>query len=220
MKNLKLKICGLRDNASEVVALEPDYAGFIFYEKSPRYVHSPLPQVPTTVKKVGVFVNAEPETVAATVFQHQLDVVQLHGDETPGYIAKLNPLLATNLRKNKKIGIWKVFGISNRFDFSALMAYDGAVDRFLFDTKSAKRGGTGRTFNWEVLRDYPFSTPFILSGGIGLESLPDIGQLLEEGAPIYAIDVNSKFELAAGLKDVAKLEKLQKALAPIQSVKN
>jgi len=207
VKNIKLKICGLRDNIREVLALQPDYVGFIFYGNSPRCISESTEIISTASKKVGVFVNEPPEKIIAKVTQYGLDAIQLHGDESVKEVLQLRALLERDANFSH-VEIWKVFGVSETFDFERLKIYEPQVDRFLFDTKSTQRGGTGKTFNWKILKNYPFKTPFILSGGIGLEELPEIEELLKEDIPIYAIDVNSRFEISPGLKDIDKLEKL------------
>jgi phosphoribosylanthranilate isomerase len=218
MSYLKLKICGLRDNISEVVALEPDYAGFIFYSGSPRFVQRELPTIPNTVKKVGVFVNASLDSILRLVAQHELAVVQLHGDETPKYVAQLYSYFQKNIRNDNPLEIWKAFGIDNSFDFSRLQHYSDTTQKFLFDTKSPQRGGTGKQFNWALLEQYPLATPFLLSGGIALEHVPEIQKIVKKNPALYGIDVNSKFEDAPGLKDTVKLKKMIQALRAITPV--
>ena len=104
------------------------------------------------------------------------------------------------------IEVWKVFSIKDEFDFEILQPYEGIVDYFLFDTKGKEKGGNGYTFDWSVLNNYPSKTPFILSGGIGLDEIEKVKEILKTDLPIYAIDVNSKFETAPGLKNIEELE--------------
>ena len=192
--SVKLKICGMKHNIAEVSTLLPDYMGFIFYDKSPRnFIDSP-PKLPLSIKRVGVFVDATLEDISEKIRTFQLDVVQLHGDESPEFCQSLFG-----------VEIWKVFSIRDSFDFNRLAPYETAVDKFLFDTKGKEKGGNGFTFDWDVLKNYPLTKPFILSGGIGLGELDSLQQILKTELPIYAIDVNSKFEHSPGLKNTKQL---------------
>ncbi len=199
---VKLKVCGMHHNTLEVAQLKPDYLGFIFWEPSKRYFKGKIPQLPHSVKKVGVFVNAFIEEVVATVKEHQLLLVQLHGKEDVAYCKNLKEEL-------KGIKIIKVFSIKDDFDFSVLKAFEPVCDYFLFDTKGKLPGGNGYTFSWEILKKYPSTKPYFLSGGIGLEELEKLNDFLNQPESKYChvIDVNSKFETAPGLKNVAKLKK-------------
>lgn len=193
-------------NISELLLLKPDYMGFIFYEKSPRNVGEVLDEellksFPESVQKVGVFVNASLTYVKDQVSKYALDLVQLHGDESPAYVADL---FAVGIR------VMKVFSVGSEFDFKQLGRYNPFVEYFLFDTKGKARGGNGEVFNWELLKDYDQKVPFFLSGGIDLDNANDLKAL--EGLNIHAIDVNSKFEMEPGLKDVNKVEKLKMKL--------
>ena len=205
---MKLKICGMKYNTEEVVTLQPDYLGFIFYGKSPRDVgENNITPITDSIKKVGVFVNAEIAFAKAKITQHQLHTVQLHGDESPEYIQELSKIC--------EVEIWKVFSIKDHFDFDRLLPYEGLVDKFLFDTKGMQKGGNGYTFDWEVLKTYPSKTPFILSGGIGLDEVEKLKAIAETDLPIYAIDVNSKFEIKPGLKDIELLKQFKTKLASL-----
>ncbi|MEM1258517.1 MAG: phosphoribosylanthranilate isomerase [Bacteroidota bacterium] len=202
---MKLKICGMKYNPIEVEALEPDYMGFIFWEKSPRYLNSVLPSISRKIKKVGVFVNSNAEGILQKVTRYGLQMVQLHGKETPD--------LCNHLR-NLGIGVIKVFGVNDTFDFSALEPYENACDHYLFDTKGKLPGGNGYTFDWEVLENYPSTKPFFLSGGIGMENIDDVLTFLyrPESKYCHAIDINSRFEIEPGLKDITKLKEFKKRL--------
>ena len=201
----------MKHNTAEVAQLRPEYLGFIFYEKSPRNFNGEIPKLPTEIKKVGVFVNASLEEVLEKVNMYNLDVVQLHGDESIEFCNSL-PLgsaqgeCLSEIGKNKKVEIWKVFSIKDEFDFNTLKPYENIVDKFLFDTKGQKKGGTGKTFNWKVLKEYSSQKPFILSGGIGLQEIDALKKLLISGLPIHALDVNSRFETEAGMKNIEDLE--------------
>lgn len=202
-------------NLAEVAKLQPDYLGFIFYDKSPRaFKEQEIPDLGLT-QKVGVFVNASLEFVLEKIEKYQLDVVQLHGEETPEYCMKLhlaqantieNALSEEEVHALSEVEVWKVFSIKDAFDFSQLKAYEPHVDKFLFDTKGKEKGGNGYTFDWEVLKNYDSQKPFILSGGIGLEEVEKVKTILKTDLPIHALDVNSKFEDKPGLKNIEKLE--------------
>lgn len=223
---MKLKVCGMKyqDNIIEVATLQPDYLGFIFYEKSSRYVDGTIPKLPKSIKKVGVFVNATLEYIVYKTATHQLDAVQLHGEESPQFCAELKANLNKDVIPNeandenlKKVEIIKVFSIKDEFDFSILESYENVCDYFLFDTKGKLPGGNGYTFNWNVLKDYPSSKPYFLSGGIGLEAMDNIKMFLEIEASKHclAMDINSQFEIEAGLKDVHKLNSFKLRLTSI-----
>jgi len=187
------------ENSSGVVAISPDYLGFIFYPKSKRFVgFKPSPEVLSivsdSVKKVGVFVDEAPEKVLETVQNWNLDVVQLHGYETPEYCQQIQDLGIT---------IFKAFSVDDQFDFEILNAYSGVCDYFLFDTKSQLPGGTGQKFNWQLLENYKGNVPFFLSGGIGPEDIDAISQFSHP--KLFGIDINSGFEISPALKDVVKV---------------
>lgn len=189
----------MKFNTAEVAGLNPDYLGFIFYEDSKRNFNGPAVSVPPSIKKVGVFVDASLEYITEMNDMHQFQVVQLHGDETPEFCGSLRQLLPD-------IELWKVFGIIDEFDFNRLTPYEQMVDKFLFDTKGVEKGGNGYTFDWTVLQGYPSEKPFILSGGIGLNEVPDLKNIFTTELPVFGIDVNSRFEVKPGLKDVELLK--------------
>lgn len=212
---MKLKVCGMKYNTQEVAALHPDYLGFIFYEGSPRHFDGEIPSLPEGIKKVGVFVDAEIAFAKAHIEKYQLDIVQLHGNESPEYIKTLlapSPLkgkVATRGAESVGVEVWKVFSIKDTFDFNRLTPYEHLINAFLFDTKGKAKGGNGYTFDWSVLKNYPSQTPFILSGGIGLEEVKKIEEIMALNLPMLALDVNSKFEDRPGKKNVAALQKFQ-----------
>ncbi|WP_298947953.1 phosphoribosylanthranilate isomerase [uncultured Polaribacter sp.] len=215
------------ENMQQVAALQPDYLGFIFYEKSKRNFEGIIPELPKEIKKTGVFVNEYIEIVVSLVEEYRLDAIQLHGDESVSYILDLKQQLANNRalfieenkqikkKKNqhyiskKEVEIIKVFGIKDEFNFSALQPYLDVVDYFLFDTKGKERGGNGVKFDWSVLENYPYKKPFFLSGGISLNDLEQLQIVLKSNLPIYALDVNSKFESKPGVKKIEELEKFK-----------
>ena len=195
---VRIKICGMKhpENILEVGALLPDYMGFIFWEKSARYFDGIIPTLPKSIQKVGVFVNATSDEILDKIQKHDLQAVQLHGNESVEF--------CETLKKNtpKLIEVIKVFSILDTFDFAALKPFEPVCDYFLFDTKGKLPGGNGTTFDWKVLENYPSTKPFFLSGGIGLEEMAAVNEILKTNLPIYAIDVNSKFEIEPGLKNI------------------
>lgn len=198
---MKIKVCGMKyaDNIQAVADLHPDYLGFIFYEKSPRYAANILkanqhPTLSENIQKVGVFVNEEFNAIKQICREFQIITVQLHGDESPDLGKKL---------KNAGFTVVKAFGINENFDFGNLQFYVDCCDFFLFDTKTSEHGGSGKKFNWDLLKQYHLELPYFLSGGISLEDLDEIKNVKSEY--LHAIDVNSRFEIEAGLKDVTKL---------------
>lgn len=205
---MKLKICGMKypENILKIGSLLPDYMGFIFYEKSARYFDSEIPELPKTIKKTGVFVNSSIEEVLEKVTNHNLQAVQLHGKESVAFCTELKTKLANSIK------IIKVFSIIDSFDFQELNNFETVCDYFLFDTKGKLPGGNGTTFDWKVLADYPSQKPFFLSGGIGLEEVQAIKEILKLNLPIHAIDVNSKFEIEPGLKNKNTLSEFQELL--------
>jgi len=189
-------------NILKVASVHPDFMGFIFYDKSPRYVGENF-SVPDDfdddILRVGVFVNEEVDAIVDLVSKHRLDFVQLHGDESPVFCKEL---------KEKGIGVIKVFSVDDGFDFTTTAQYKSVVDYFLFDTKGKARGGNGATFNWSILEKYKGAIPFFLSGGIDPENVKEVFDLNHE--QLLAIDVNSGIESARGIKDVSKLNLLVK----------
>ena len=192
--SLTIKVCGLREqaNTEAVAGLMPDYIGLIFYDRSPRYFSgwSQPPRLSTNIKKVGVFVNAEQAFIREKVTQYSLSVIQLHGDELPEFAASLGDL---------GCNVWKAIPIETVRSFETVKSYAGAVNAVLFDTKTPERGGSGKQFGWDILNSYLDEIPFILSGGI---SLDDVDRILQIKHPyLMGIDINSKFEIAPGVKD-------------------
>lgn len=200
------------DNIKELLELGPDYMGFIFYEKSSRFVGEELDEdllksFPNTVKKVGVFVNATQAYILDKVKKYALDYVQLHGEEMPDFCRNL---------KFKGVNIIKAFSVDNQFNFGKLLNFKPYCDYFLFDTKGDLKGGNGLTFDWSVLRRYDNDKPFFLAGGIDLENAAQARELA--GLKIHSLDVNSKFEISPALKDIEKLSELIKILKPTEAI--
>lgn len=204
---MKIKVCGLREpaNIKDIVALGVDYLGFIFYKKSKRYVgDSGLAEWITENEelfadtiKVGVFVNAGVDIILNTVHDYQLDYVQLHGAESPGYCRELQLLWSVSTLRTARI--IKAFSIDSNFDFGETYTYADTCDLFIFDTGGqAEHGGTGVKWDWSKLSEYKGNTPFLVSGGIGPKDAVRV-QLIDH--PQFAgVDLNSKFEEEPGMK--------------------
>ncbi|PCH65059.1 MAG: N-(5'-phosphoribosyl)anthranilate isomerase [Bacteroidetes bacterium] len=202
---MKVKVCGMRvkENISQVLKLEPDYMGFIFYERSKRYVNdlkiNDLNFGQT--KRVGVFVNPDSAAVVNKKEEYNLDLIQLHGDEDANFCKDLN---------DNGHDVMKVFHVDTDFDMNSINNYKPFCKYFLFDTASENYGGTGKAFNWDILKEYDNEIPLFLSGGIGLDNIEEINQL--DYLNIQAIDINSKVEIEPGLKDVKKIKELISAV--------
>ncbi len=197
-----LKVCGMRDEANikGLIALTPDFIGFIFYPKSKRFVGKNfiMPLVPISIKKVGVFVNEALPNLLSLVKKYELDFVQLHGNETVEYVNEV---------KMNGIKILKVFSVSDVLPIQSMKKYLSLVDYFLFDTKTPEYGGSGRKFDWSILKQYDLNKPFFLSGGVALSDVDDIQDLNLKN--LIAIDVNSKFENSPGNKNLALVKELK-----------
>ncbi len=199
-----IKVCGLREpnNVLDIASIQGiDLIGLIFYAKSPRYVDSKETAAAVSlcrkVKIVGVFVDESLAEIVRKCELYHLDYIQLHGNETPEFIVALKQEVAT------KIKFVKAFSIKSEEDLSASSAFEGLCEYFLFDTPTSGYGGSGRTFDWNVVQYYSGITPFLLSGGIGpdsIESLHNFHHRLWAG-----IDLNSRFEIAPALKNVPLL---------------
>ena len=188
------------ENIREVEALGIDLMGFIFWEKSSRYISKRPAYLPTKCKRVGVFVDEDIESVKRIADDYALDYIQLHGHESSDYCAQLQGL-----------HLIKAISVSSRNDIATYKTYEGLVEYFLFDTKCPSVGGSGQQFDWRVLSVYDGSTPFLHSGGIG----PDDAERIKSfhHPQCIGIDLNSRFELAPGLKDVIKLQAFIKELS-------
>ena len=198
---MKIKVCGLKhqSNIEELMQLPIDYMGFIFYKKSPRFVEENLSfdfmrTIPKHFKKTGVFVNENSYSICNKIAHYDLDMVQLHGNESPE--------ICLELKSYTKV--MKAFQINDHFDFERLENYSSVVDYFLFDSSTENYGGSGNAFNWQLLEKYNVDIPFFLSGGISEEHIEEIKQL-NIPQPV-AIDINSKFETEPGLKNIAKIK--------------
>lgn len=202
------------DNIRAVEDLGIDWMGFIFFQKSPRYVsqlssragtipdYSQLSRLEKRVKRVGVFVDDMPQNIVTHVYNDHLDIVQLHGDESPVMMDNLRRTLDPDIRPGVKL--MKVLSVASQADIERWRDYEGHADYLLFDTRCPEKGGSGRQFDWSVLDAYDGSIPFLLSGGIGPE---DAERVLGFHHPqCIGIDLNSKFEVEPGVKDTQKLK--------------
>lgn len=208
MVDIKLKICGMKypENIQDISTLHPDYLGFIFWEKSQRkFDTNEILEVPSSIKKVAVFVDEEEEKIKSIVDYYTFDVVQLHGSETPEFCEVI---------KSYGVDVIKAFSVDENFDFKQLTAYEPHIDYFLFDTKGRLPGGNGISFDWDLLSQYTLEKPFFLSGGIGLTSVDAIKSFLstENAKFCHGIDVNSRFEKKKGFKNYSKLKRLKRRL--------
>ncbi len=221
MDKVTVKVCGMRDgeNIREVVALGVDWIGMIFWAKSPRNVT----MIPTyagiipdrgadignfKAKRVGVFVDEMAQNIITRVVNYKLDLVQLHGHETPTLIRNLRRTLDPDIRPGVKF--IKAISVSSRDDIAKYKDYADCVDYFLFDTKCPSVGGSGEQFDWSVLDAYDGDVPFLLSGGIGPD---DAGRVRSFHHPkCIGIDLNSRFETEPGVKDISKLKQFLEQL--------
>jgi len=202
MIDMKIKVCGMRNpsNINDLVKLKPDYIGFIFYPKSKRFIGEQIPDeiqslIPVYIQKVGVFVDEPFDNLLEKFKSNKLDMIQLHGRELPGYCERLKKL---------DIPVIKVFSIDTAFDFETVKSYDPFCDYYLFDTASELRGGSGLKFDWKKLDQYKDDKPYFLSGGIKSTDVEEIKQITHD--ELFAIDVNSGFEIEPGVKDIPKLK--------------
>ena len=187
-----IKVCGITEEEQlcELDKLDAvHFIGTIYYEKSKRYIKSILPATHQS-KKVGVFVDKPIQDISRIAFEQNLQLIQLHGNETPEICSKLS----------NHFGIIKAFGICESFDFNTLIPYQGHVDFFLFDTSTPEHGGSGKKFNWQLLNKYTLSTPFLLSGGIQLSDASEIKKI--NHPQFQGVDINSGFETKPGIKNI------------------
>lgn len=216
----KLKVCGLtqNDQIQELISMKIDFLGYIFYEKSPRFVlnHLTLEQISKISHhgKVGVFVNETLEKIVDITEKANLNFVQLHGDESENYILRLKQSL------DKEIQIIKVIRIGNQSADElqkTINRQPTTINYLLFDTDSKAFGGTGKTFDWNILNEIEIPIPYFLSGGISLENVEELknfvkvnhleNKTLTKLKPPFALDINSKFETEPRIKDLRKIKK-------------
>jgi|TARA_B100001105_G_scaffold255361_1_gene254314 phosphoribosylanthranilate isomerase len=201
---MKLKVCGMKfpSNIIEIESLNPDFMGFIFWNKSVRYYDKTAISISNKIKRVGVFVNESFEEVLRKIKQYDLDYIQLHGEEDKDYCKKIKDYCK----------IIKVFSISEKFSFDNLESFENLCHYFLFDTKSKSYGGSGEKFDWKILNNYNSKKPFFLSGGIDVSDFGEIKKIINSKIPLIGIDINSKFEIKPGFKDCKKVQKLIKKM--------
>lgn len=200
---MELKVCGITttENIMELIPLDVSRLGFIFYHMSKRYVYGKLIEdglkaIPKQIKKTGVFVNAEIAEIDQIINQYHLDSIQLHGDESPEFCNRFRG----------KAEVIKTISIKDKSSFEMAKLYKDACDLFLFDTHSDNYGGTGKTFDWQWLEAYTLDKPFYLSGGISLENFKEIKKIRHK--KLIGIDINSRFEIRPGIKDIEKIKQL------------
>ena len=208
-----IKVCGMReaDNIRAVESLGIDLMGFIFWPKSSRFVAELPSYLPRTVKRVGVFVDADIDEICRNAADFDLDYVQLHGHESPEYFHALRSLCGNS------IGTIKAFPIATPADLAATAPYEDLADFFLFDTRAQLPGGNGEKFDWSILSAYTGTTPFFLSGGIGPNDATAVNTFFRAGGSIASkcvgIDLNSRFELSPALKDTEALRRFLSQLS-------
>lgn len=208
---MRLKVCGMTklEQVRQLDAMGVEFAGFIFYPKSPRYVKKfnlsaiDLKREKLKINPVGVFVNEKSEEVLKIVDQYHLHMVQLHGDESPKYCEHISNHITTI--KAFRIGPeenieWKIF------------PYIDVVDMFLFDTVGVNFGGTGQQFDWNLLGNARINKPFFLSGGIGPDDAEAVKTFAAGQKNFFAADVNSKFEVSPGIKDMESVKRFVEQL--------
>jgi phosphoribosylanthranilate isomerase len=203
-----LKVCGMKypDNVKAVAELLPDYMGFIFYKPTKRYCGETLSpelvkSLPSSIIKTGVFVDEKEEEVLTISKAYDLQAIQLHGHESPEYCLSI---------KKNGLQVIKAFHIDEKFDWETLEPYNGVADFFLFDTKTDLYGGSGLSFDWGLLTKYNNKVPLFLSGGMDERILEQLNTM-----PVFALDINSKFEIEPGLKDVERIKKFKESLSQI-----
>lgn len=201
---LRLKVCGLNneENIRRISSLEPDYIGLNFYWKSKRFVTKDFNISNTeNVQLVGVFVNDGLQRIFDLSKKYTLNYIQLHGDESPEFC---ECLLLHDLK------IIKVFRVDEKFSFKEVEPFLGKADFFLFDAAGKDYGGNGKAFNWDILKKYPYDTPYFLAGGLNPEN---VNEVLNTDLPmLYGLDVNSGYELEPGIKDEKKIKELLKKI--------
>jgi phosphoribosylanthranilate isomerase len=208
---MRVKVCGITqlDQAEQLADLGVTFGGFIFYPKSARYVFKNITtnqiRKLNNINKVGVFVNASIEEVLHMVDECRLHMVQLHGDETPKYCEKIADY----------VSVVKAFRLSDNDNVDWMIRpFMDMCDMFMFDTMGSGYGGTGKKFDWTMLRNSSIGKPFFLSGGIEPGDEPKLRQFADEpvAKALFAIDINSRFEVNPGVKDMKKVKSFVTAL--------
>jgi phosphoribosylanthranilate isomerase len=206
-KPLRIKVCGmtLPEQVNALDEMGVDFAGFIFYPKSPRYMRNKITpekmkKIKGRIAKVGVFVNLPYDELMKTVEDYRLDMVQLHGDETPRFCEQVA----------NYVSVIKAFRLTDNDPVEWIIRpYHDGSDMYMFDTLGAGYGGTGKKFDWGVLKSTNISKLFFLSGGIEPGDEERLKAFAQEPAAkkLFAIDMNSKFEVSAGVKDIERVRK-------------
>lgn len=199
-----VKVCGMSDAVNIRLAeqLNIDWMGFIFYPPSPRYVERRPDYLPQRQRRVGVFVNADEAFILSRISLFGLQLLQLHGHETPQQ--------CRDLREISGLPLIKAFSVKSAADVAETRHYEGAADYFLFDTPTPGVGGSGRSFDHSLLDHYTGATPFLLSGGLGPDSVSHI--LALRHPRMAGIDLNSRFETAPGIKSIHRLQQFLQSL--------
>ncbi len=224
---MKIKICGMREaeniriiekllisHSEKINAQEAEHSygntpmmGFIFFPKSPRFVFQKPAYLPSGIERVGLFVNSDTKDILPHIEEYDLSYVQLHGKETPTQCKKLR----------QRIKIIKAFSIAGTKDVEITQEYEDCCDLYVFDTKCENYGGSGKSFDWSLLKTYKGKTPFLLSGGIGVEHIETLKTLRH---PLLAgYDLNSRFESIPGIKNPQLLETFLSGLSIPNSFK-
>lgn len=210
---MRIKVCGITQSkqALQIKDAGADFGGFIFYPPSARYIYKSMSAVQIkklrSINKVGVFVNADINTVLRTVDECGLYLVQLHGDESPRYCEKIS----------QYITVVKAFRVQPGDNIAwKIKDYHDVADMYLFDTEGTNFGGTGKKFDWQLLKDANVNKPFLLSGGIAPEDVESIKAFMQQPAAkdLFALDINSRFEVAPGKKDIEKVQTFISSIKP------
>jgi phosphoribosylanthranilate isomerase len=209
---MEIKVCGMREpeNIRSLISeVKPDWMGLIFYSKSPRFVSDDLAVQISELEmnKVGVFVNSDLETILEKVADFGLKAIQLHGIESPAFVQRLS--------EKTDCEIWKVISVKNEIEWESLKSYLPFVSKFLFDTATPVHGGSGKKFDWKILETYPFDKGFLLSGGLDEESANEVLALRQQIPQLQGVDLNSKFEVGPGLKNIEKLVQFKNLLTQL-----
>lgn len=189
------------ENIRDIEQCGTDLMGFIFYERSPRYVDKKVGYLPKDCKRVGVFVNESSEKIVLRAAEFGLDYIQLHGNESPEQCQNLTSL---------GLKVIKAFSVSSVDDINKASLYQGFCEHFLFDTACSGYGGSGKSFNWDILSNYTLETPFLLSGGISSDSVDALKSF--QHPKLLGIDINSCFEISPAMKDAAKVAEFIKQI--------
>ena len=211
---MRLKVCGMTkiEQLKELEEIGVDFAGLIFYKPSPRFALSAglspikIKSERLKINKIGVFVNETAEEILKIVDEWKLDMVQLHGDESPRLCEQISNHITTI----------KAFRIGNENNTAyKVFPYIEETDLFLFDTKGKNYGGTGEQFDWQQISSSKIQKPYFLSGGIGPDDVNKIKEFCKKEKNLFALDVNSKFEISPGVKDMRLVKKFAEEIQKI-----